>query len=122
MYEKNTAKRGAFWIIDGKLFAFPFEEGKYIEGIAKSKNTYAHKRLWKTVSSKGCNKPYNYYPRGRVHITEDGTVHLYLSPHIGSESLPEIKEAFGVIGDVIIHYQYTSHYFCYLDEGWNPNN
>ena len=74
MCEINGPKQGVFWVIQEKLFAFPFEEGKYPEALAKSKVTYTHKKLWRIVCPKGCGKPYHYYPRGRVHIAKDGSV------------------------------------------------
>ena len=44
MCEINGPKRGVFWVIQEKLFAFPFEEGKYPEALAKSKaNLYPQK-------------------------------------------------------------------------------
>lgn len=36
--------RGVFWIVDDELLAFPFME-KFLEGVAKSGNTYNHKKL-----------------------------------------------------------------------------
>lgn len=70
MSEINGPKRGVFWAIQKKLFAFPFEEGKYPEVLAKSKVTYTHKKLWRIVCPKGCGKAYHYYPRGRGHIAK----------------------------------------------------
>lgn len=118
MCKTSFPKNGVFWIIEGKLLAFAFEEEIYPEGIAKSGTTYNHKKLWKAVHPKGCGEPYNYYPRGRVHITKDGTAHLFLSPHITAGFVPEIKVFFGISGDMKIHYDHTPHYYCYLDEGW----
>lgn len=70
MSEINGPKRGVFWAIQKKLFAFPFEEGKYPEVLAKSKVTYTHKKLWRIVCPKGCGKTYHHYPRGRGHIAK----------------------------------------------------
>lgn len=64
----DTMSRGVFWIIDDELLSFPFTDG-FSEGVAKSGNTYNHKRLWNEIKPHGCNKPYNYYPRGRVDIS-----------------------------------------------------
>lgn len=41
-------KRGAFWIVDGKLLAFPFDETE-TEGVAKSGNTFNHRLLWEYI-------------------------------------------------------------------------
>ena len=119
MRETNAPKRGVFWIIDGELYAFVYKEGKYPRALAKSKVTYTHKNLWREVCPKGCNKPYNYYPRGRVHIRQDGSVHIYLNPNITEEFLPKIKTFFGITCESEIHYEYTAHYRCYLDTNWS---
>lgn len=60
--------RGVFWIIDGKVLSFPFYNDTTSLGVAKSDLTYNHKNVWTEVKPKGCNKPYNYYPRGRVEL------------------------------------------------------
>ena len=77
--------RGVFWIVDDKILAFLFYEDSGI-GVAKSGNTYNHKKLWSEIKPKGCNKPYNYYPRGRVDISNKGKAIIYLNPNI-SEAL-----------------------------------
>lgn len=117
IYVQSMAKemsRGVFWIVEGTLLAFPFT-GEYTDGIAKSGNTYNHKRLWGEIRPKGCNKPYNYYPRGRVEITNKGKPIIYMNPNIGSELIPEIKAAFGLREEPVIRYDYSEHYKCYLD-------
>lgn len=40
--------RGVFWIVDGKLLAYPFYENATL-GVAKSGVTYNHKALWKEL-------------------------------------------------------------------------
>lgn len=47
--------RGVFWIIDGELLAFPFMEDS-LEGVAKSGNTYNHKKLWNDIKPHGSKK------------------------------------------------------------------
>ena len=41
--------RGVFWVIDGVLSAYPFVEGIYAGGTARSGVTYNHKKLWELV-------------------------------------------------------------------------
>lgn len=116
----NSAKelsRGVFWIVDGKLLAFPFYEGSSV-GIAKSGNTYNHKKLWNDVKPKGCKKPYNYYPRGRVEITNRGKVIIYMNPNVPDDLIPDIKSEFGIREEPKIQYDMSQHYKCYLDDGW----
>ena len=105
-------KRGVFWIVDGKLIAYPFDESA-TEGIAKSGNTYNHKLLWEHI--KPCNQPFDYYPRGRVDFNTKGKAIIYMNPHIEDKYIREIKEAFRIISDPVIRYDHSDHYKCYLD-------
>lgn len=112
--------RGVFWIIDGKLVSFPFY-GDATSGVAKSGNTYNHKKLWPDVKPRGCNKPYNYYPRGRVDIDNKGRVIIYMNPNVSDDMIPSIGSEFGIRTDPIIRYDRSDHYRCYLDDGWKPD-
>lgn len=85
--------RGVFWIIENELVAFPFIEGTNI-GISKSGVTYNHKKLWPHVRPRGCNKPYNYYPRGRVDFTNKGTAAIYMNPNVAKSLISEIMVQF----------------------------
>ena len=48
-------KQGVFWVIDNNLLAIPFDKSKYLDGIAKSGDTYNHEKLWKYVKPQNCN-------------------------------------------------------------------
>jgi hypothetical protein len=74
-------KRGVFWIIDGELITFPFDETS-TEGVAKSGKTYNHKLLWEHI--KPCNKPFDYYPRGRVEYNSKGKAIIYMKHSVWS--------------------------------------
>lgn len=111
--------RGVFWIIDGDLYAFPFYDG-VVSGIAKSGNTYNHRKLWNDVKPKGSKHPYNYYPRGRVDIDNKGRFIIYMNPNVPKDVIPEIRSKFGIREDPIIRYDYSDHYKCHLDDGWKP--
>ena len=113
--------RGVFWVIDGLLFAFPFMDN-ITEGVAKSGNTYNHKRLWSSVKPKGCNCPYNYYPRGRVEITNKGKAVIYLNPAIDNTFISKIRIEFGLQEDLLIQYDHSEHYKCHNEDGWKPDN
>ena len=110
--------RGVFWVIDDKLLAVPFREGAYPEGVAKSGNTYNHERLWAELRI--CDKPFDYYPRGRVHVSADGRVTVYVSPQIDVERwMAEISAAFRIGEErcrVVV--DHSAHYRCHFDEGW----
>ena len=71
-FEDIKSTNGVFWLIDETLIAYPYGSIDSEEGVAKSGNTYNHKQLWKIIKSVGNNKPYNYYPRGRVVINSKG--------------------------------------------------
>lgn len=122
MYIKSMVKepsRGVFWIIDGELLAFPFMED-FTSGIAKSGNTYNHRLLWDDVKPAGCNKPFNYYPRGRVDISNRGKPIVYMNPNIEESLLSDIMVEFGLREKPTVRYDYSDHYKCYLDDGWKP--
>lgn len=123
VYVQSMAKepsRGVFWVIDGELFAYPFMDD-FSEGVAKTGNTYNHKLLWPHVKPASCNKPYNYYPRGRVDITNSGKFRIYMNHNIDESLISEIKVEFGIREDPKVIYDYSEHYKCYLDEGWKPD-
>ena len=108
-------KRGVFWLIEGQLLAYPFD-GSYSEGIAKSGNTYNHKMLWDALRPAGRNVSFDYYPRGRVEITNQNEPVVYMSPHIGNEWLKKIMLAFEIPAVPVIRYDHSIHYYCYLDK------
>ena len=118
-FKSNATKmsRGVFWIINDELLAFPFTD-EYSEGIAKSGNTYNHKKLWNEIKPKGCNKPYNYYPRGRVEISNKGKPIIYMNPNVDDSFIPLIRTEFGLRESPTIRYDNSQHYKCYLDDGW----
>lgn len=123
LYIKSMAKeptRGVFWVIDGELLAFPFIDYD-TQGVAKSGNTYNHKKLWPDVKPKGCNKPYNYYPRGRVDFSNKGKPIVYMNPNVPDDLISDIKVEFGLREAPTVRYDNSQHYKCYLDDGWKPD-
>ena len=112
--------RGVFWDIDGELFAYPFYEDA-TDGVAKSGNTFNHKKLWQAINPTRSSIPYNYYPRGRVEITRNGKAVVYLNPNIEKDMLSQIRVEFGIREEPKVVYDYSDHYKCYLDEGWKPD-
>ena len=113
--EAKEETEGVFWIIEDELYAFPFLEGQYVSGIAKSGTTYNHQKLWDEVKPKGCNKNFDYYPRGRVVASSKQPI-IYMSPHVDSKFIPEIKVQFGLRNEPKIIYDNSEHYKCYLDK------
>ncbi len=41
---------------------------------------FNHERLWTELRIS--SKPFDYYPRERVHVSADGKATVYVSPHI----------------------------------------
>lgn len=108
--------RGVFWVIDGVLSAYPFVEGIYAGGTARSGVTYNHKKLWELVrGSRG--KSYNYYPRGRVDADTGRQPVIYMSPRVPLSLLPEIQAAFAITSPPLLRYDNSRHYRCHLDDG-----
>lgn len=112
--------RGVFWIVDGKVLSFPFYNDINSPGVAKSGLTYNHKNLWPDVKPKGCNKPYNYYPRGRVELGKKNPI-IYVNPNFDKYDLAEVRKDFGLINEPKVVFDNSDHYKCYLDYGWKPD-
>ncbi|MBR5772548.1 MAG: hypothetical protein IKY00_04965 [Clostridia bacterium] len=102
-------------MIGVSLLAVLFDKNKYPEALAKSGNTYNHKKLWPLVKPKGCNKPFDYYPRGRVVIAKSGKVVIYMNPNIDLNYIREIRSAFNLTEEPEIKYDNSEHYKSYLD-------
>ena len=110
----DDMNQGVFWVIDNNLLAIPFDKSKYPYGIAKSGDTYTHEKLWKYVKLQNCNKPYNYYPRGRVFKGTKSKAIVYMNPNISNEFIPNIRESFEIKDEPIIKLDYSKHYKCFL--------
>jgi hypothetical protein len=133
--ESSQLCSGVFWIVDinniesNKKYCFqipcdmngiPDNAEKYNLN-AKSGTTYNHEKLWKMLGSKFTNnKPYNYYPRGRVDISNSKVI-VYLNPVINTSEIQEfIKKEFNLtshngIKKVTFKSDGSEHYKCYLD-------
>lgn len=119
--EVKEQSQGVFWLIDDAIYAFPFYEDEHLNGLAKTGGTYNHKKLWDDIKPKGCNKPYNYYPRGRVVISAKNVPSIYMNPNIDERYISDIKTEFGLRSEPKIHYDCSEHYKCHLDDGWRPD-
>ncbi len=107
--------RGVFWQIEDDLVIAKYEEGD-TEGLSKSGNNYNHERLWEHVKPKGCNKKYNYYPRGRVEVSNKGKPIVYMSPYVDAGLVRFVVTKLGISEDPIIHIDGSKHYRCHFDE------
>lgn len=107
-------KKGVFWLIDEVLLAVPYEDDS-TTGIARSGDNYNHRILWNYVKPRKCNKPFNYYPRGRVEISNKGKPIVYMNLSIGEEFIPEIMKYFDLEEEPRIHYDGSNHYKSHFD-------
>lgn len=118
----KESSNGIFWILDDRdeLLAYPFGSVYSPDGIAKSGNTYNHKKLWNDLRPAKGNKTFNYYPRGRVDWDSQNRATIYMNPNIDESWTGEIKQQFGILpsDEVKIMYDYSDHYKCHLDDGW----
>ena len=134
--EDSNLYRGIFWIPDVNnveqsqlYFQIPCNSNGDIDTDFEistqmsSKNTqnYNHKNLWSTLPKKYTNnKPFNYYPRGRVEISR-GIVTVYHSPHIPQDELKQwLIDKFNLtthngIKKIKMIADGSEHYSCYLD-------
>lgn len=117
----SVQSKGLFWVVDDELLAFPYDPDDF--EFAKSKNglTYTHRKLWPKIAQKHSNKPYNYYPRGRVDIDNKGRSVIYVNLNVSEDDLKEIRRQFGIREEPIVKYDNSSHYRCHLDDGWKPD-
>lgn len=88
---------------------------------SKNVDNYNHRLLWESLTSKTThNKPYNYYPRGRIEI-KHGKAMIYANPNICCEELVDfLVKRFGLtedngIAEVRLNPDGSNHYKCYLD-------
>lgn len=123
-YVKATKEslNGIFWYMDDidELLSYPFGSVDSFNGVAKSGNTYNHKRFWNDLRPHNSRKSYNYYPRGRVDWDSQGRATIYLNPNIPEEIISRIKLDFGIrpSDECRIQFDYSDHYKCHLDDGW----
>ncbi len=109
--------KGVFWLIDGELLTVLYDEDATC-GISKSGTNYNHRLLWDHVKPKRCTKPFDYFPRGRVEISNKGKPIVYMNRNIGEEYVPEIMERFGLKERPVIHYDGSEHYMSHIDREW----
>lgn len=132
--EDTQLQRGIFWITDvedissSKLyFTIPCNssgENVYdlsTEFTSRNGISYNHENTWKKLDSKTTgNKPFNYYPRGRVEI-RNGKATIYCSPYIYGEELKKwCIDKFNLtkpngITKIVMNADNSEHYHCYLD-------
>lgn len=126
--ESSELYSGIFWIKDINnpttelFFTIPTDEYGNSSQIFNSKNgfTYNHERTWKELHQ---NKPFDYYPRGRVDI-QNGVARIFINPNLNTpEIINLIKKEFNLtemngIKRVKVLVDNSEHYRCHLDNGY----
>jgi len=136
LFEDSQLYKGIFWITDLEdiganqlYFQIPVDaygniDLEFDRMCLNSKNAdnYNHKNVWGELSSKEThNKPFDYYPRGRVEIA-NAKATIYLNSHIcTTEVIDFIKRKFNLtdhngIKKVSVVVDGSDHYQCYLDK------
>lgn len=122
--------RGIFWVIaetGDELVAsniFPIVKYCDIDGVVSDNSgfsskdglTYNHEQTWKELDkSITHNKPFNYYPRGRVEIN-NGKATIWMNGNI-LHLADDIKKIYGLnsLGNVRVREDGSAHYKCHFD-------
>lgn len=134
--EDTQLYKGIFWIIDlddiesnQLYFQIPVDMNGNIDADfdrmrlnSKNMDNYNHQAVWKSLSSKEThNKPFDYYPRGRVEIA-NGKATVYANPNICTSSVVDwLVSKFNLnshngINKVNVIPDNSVHYRCYLDQ------
>lgn len=97
-----------------------------IIGNSKDGSSFTHKNTWqdlvRTKSKDIRNKPWNYFPRGRVEI-HNGKAKIFYNPRLDEckNFRTEINIRFGLeVLTKIFVVDNSTHYGCYGDEISNP--
>lgn len=132
MERKSIIYKGIFWKEDEIVsplecvFKVPSDEDgnvleKSDELTSKKGDNFNHKKSWEKLDKwRTRNKPFDYYPRGRVEIRH-GKAIIYANPNIcGDKLIAWCKEKFNLyesngIRDIKCKPDYSEHYKCYLD-------
>lgn len=129
--------RGIFWVVweegiddvnSGHVLAYTMEcdaDGNpdvLFAGNTSDGAGYVHKKTWKEAASGMSrhirNKPWNYYPRGRVEVSS-GMIRIFVNPNIDEEIYKDkIAEAFHLQGsdiEIIWNPDHSEHYKCMIE-------
>ena len=137
---KTPLCKGIFWIKEihklyqngSCIFKIPVDErgniiddfwdgDDYIPLNSKKSDNYNHEKTWALLDkNKTNNKPYDYYPRGRVEV-KNGKAIIFANPNICNDEVNEyliyefkLTEENG-IKEVVMRPNHSEHYKCHLD-------
>ncbi len=124
----NNLYKGIFWIVDrddleeNEFYLFKIltdRDGNtlaaYDDLNSKKGDNYNHRLTWQLLPKELThNKPYNYYPRGRVEI-KNNTAKIFISPLLNEERIIDyIKSKFNlnenIIGEIRVLVDNSAHY------------
>lgn len=121
--ESFSPHKGIFWFIpenDYQMIYLDIPDDDTFIGNSKNGLTYTHEKTWKDLVTNQPsyikNKLWNYYPRGRVELT-NMTARVFLNPNINIEKCQkQIIDKFN-LNQLIVKFiaDGSSHYKCYLD-------
>lgn len=134
LVEDIDLQRGIFWIKDvnnisssNLYFTIKCDSnGNNLvdpeDATSKDNLSYNHENTWKKLTSKETNnKPFNYYPRGRVEI-RNGKAYIYCSQYIYGDELKKwcidkfnLTKSNGITS-IRMLVDNSDHYKCYLDD------
>lgn len=110
---------GLFWVTESEIIAVPFTEetrAMFSNALSISENTFTHLKLWNAVKPRKCNKPYDYYPRGRVATFPANETIIYANPNISEENIAVIATVFCVGKGYTVRRDYSEQYQCFQDK------
>ena len=120
--------RGIFWIKDldnldkNSDYLFKIETNENGDALnytfplnSKNGNDYVHKETWHILPfNLTKNKPFDYYPRGRVEIKHKEAL-LYINPILNEERIINYLKREYCLEDVKIILDFNEHYKCNFD-------
>ena len=120
--------RGIFWIKDldnlenNSDYLFKIQTNENGDALnypfplnSKNGNDYVHKETWAMLPfNLTKNKPFDYYPRGRVEIKHKEAL-LYINPILNEERIINYLKREYCLEDVKIILDFHEHYKCNFD-------
>ena len=130
--ESQLPLEGFFWIIEDEVVGYTEQVNKYGYELKQSKT---HEELWDSIKPNGCDKGFDYYPRGRVMVDQnydsDGkfthfSAMVFLDPCINNKrdkvtdyyNLSQIEKRHNIFWMVNLKERSgINHYSCFMCRG-----
>ena len=125
----NKLYRGIFWIKDldnlenNSDYLFKIQTNENGDALnypfplnSKNGNDYVHKETWFMLPfNLTKNKPFDYYPRGRVEIKHKEVL-LYINPVLNEDRIIDYLKKEFCLDEVKIILDFHEHYKCHFDK------